>query len=329
MIRKADKKDLTVCVDVIRSSFLTVAEEFGFTEENAPRFTAFAVNIERLETQFSQGRPMYVYVDDFGKIIGYYSLLLSEQEQGKQNPTNCQCRISSSVQKECELNNLCVLPEYRHKKIGEALLKHAFETAFRSGCKKVRIGIVEENTKLRNWYERYGAVHTGTRKFDFFPFTCGYMVKDIEEILYRKLNISDLDSFIDMRIMQLQEEGAEPTVDLKPSLYDYYNRHLSDGTFVSWLAVRGDEIIGTSGMSFVEKPPYYTNPSGKIGLLSSMYTKPEYRRMGIAKALLDKVVDEARAYGCGTVHITASDVGVLLYTDYGFERNGNFMQYQL
>ena len=33
--------------------------------------------------------------------------------------------------------------------------------------------------KLRNWYEDNGAVHTGTKKFDFFPFTCGYMVKEL------------------------------------------------------------------------------------------------------------------------------------------------------
>ena len=37
------------------------------------------------------------------------------------------------------------------------------------------LSIVEENTVLRAWYESYGAVHTGTEKFDFFPFTCGYM----------------------------------------------------------------------------------------------------------------------------------------------------------
>ena len=28
-----------------------------------------------------------------------------------------------------------------------------------------------------------------------------------------------------------------------------------------------------------------------------------------------------------TVQITASDMGVLLYTDYGFRKNGNFMYY--
>ena len=53
----------------------------------------------------------------------------------------------------------------------------------------------------------------------------------------------------------------------------------------------------------------------------------EYRRQGIARILLDKVVKEARDYGCGTVQITASDMGVLLYTDYGFRKNGNFMYY--
>ena len=148
-------------------------------------------------------------------------------------------------------------------------------------------------------------------------------------VTYRKLTASDLDTFISMRITQLREEGATEDIDLVPALKDYYNRHLSDGTFVSWLALDGEKIIGTSGMSFVEKPPYFSCPTGRIGLLSSMYTDPGYRRMGIAKELLDRVINEAREYGCGVVHITASDMGVKLYTAYGFVHNGNFMQYKL
>ena len=148
-------------------------------------------------------------------------------------------------------------------------------------------------------------------------------------VIYRKLTPSDLDTFIRMRITQLREEGATEDIDLEPALKDYYNRHLSDGTFVSWLALDGEKIIGTSGMSFVEKPPYFSCPTGRIGLLSSMYTDPGYRRMGIAKELLDRVINEAREYGCGVVHITASDMGVKLYTAYGFVHNGNFMQYKL
>lgn len=146
---------------------------------------------------------------------------------------------------------------------------------------------------------------------------------------YRKLTENDLDTFIEMRINQLREEGAKENIDLKPALNDYYSRHMADGTFVSWLAVDGGKIIGTSGMSFVEKPPYFGCPSGKMGLLSSMFVSKSYRRQGIAKELLSRVVNEAKEYGCGTVQITASDMGVLLYTDFGFVKNGNFMQYKL
>ena len=76
-------------------------------------------------------------------------------------------------------------------------------------------------------------------------------------ITYKKLTVNDLDVFIKMRINQLREEGAKEDIDLEPALKDYYLRHLSDGTFVSWLALDNDRIIGTSGMSIVEKPPYF------------------------------------------------------------------------
>ena len=99
------------------------------------------------------------YYDNEG-IIKYYSLLLQDN--------HC-----------CELNNVCVLPEYRHKGIGEELLKHAYGNAVELVYEKMNIGIVEENTVLRKWYESFGFVHTGTQKFDFFPFTCGYMEKHL------------------------------------------------------------------------------------------------------------------------------------------------------
>ena len=149
------------------------------------------------------------------------------------------------------------------------------------------------------------------------------------DIRYKRLTEKELNTFIHMRINQLREEGAKEEIDLVPALNEYYTRHMVDGTFVSWLALDEGNIIGTSGMSFVEKPPYFGCPIGKIGLLSSMYTDLEYRRRGIAKELLSRVIDDAREYGCGTIQITASDMGVKLYTDFGFVHNGNFMQYKL
>lgn len=160
MIKPVEPKDIENCVAVIRKSFLTVAEALGFTPENAPRFTAFATTEERLLWQMNEEkRSMFAYWQD-GEIIGYYSLLLLEN-------------------KACELNNISVLPAYRHKKIGQELLEHAFLTAKHLQRDRMNIGIVEENQVLRKWYESYGFIHLGTKKFDHFPFTCGYMTKEL------------------------------------------------------------------------------------------------------------------------------------------------------
>lgn len=148
-------------------------------------------------------------------------------------------------------------------------------------------------------------------------------------IEYKKLTEKELDIFIEIRINQLCEEGVKEDTDLRPALCDYYKRHISDGTFISWIAMDRDKIVGTSGISFVEKPPYFGCPSGKLGLISGMYTSKEYRRQGIAKKLLSNVVNEAKEYGCNVVQVTASDMGVFLYKDFGFEKNHNFMQYRI
>ena len=66
------------------------------------------------------------------------------------------------------------------------------------------------------------------------------------DITYRKHEEKDLNTFISMRITQLREEGATEDIDLVPALKDFYHRHMADGTFVSWLALDGEKIIGTS-----------------------------------------------------------------------------------
>ena len=159
-IRHMSLEEIPECVQVIRNAFQTVADEFGFTKENAPRFTAFATDEERLRYHFcNENRPMFVYVIG-GRIVGYYSIALLND-------------------KEAELNNLAVLPQYRHRDIGRKLLEDCIAKVKATGRTGLKIGIVEENKRLRSWYEGFGFVHTGTVKYDFFPFTCGYMEKEL------------------------------------------------------------------------------------------------------------------------------------------------------
>ncbi len=160
MIREVKREDIPQCAELIKKSFMTVADEFGFTPENAPRFTAFATTGERLIWHMDEEhRPMFLFEEN-GVVCGYCSLLIQGND-------------------ECELNNLAVLPEFRHRGIGKELLEYSFGLARDLGIVVMNIGIVEENTVLKKWYEKFGFVHVGTEKYDFFPFTCGYMKKEL------------------------------------------------------------------------------------------------------------------------------------------------------
>ena len=148
-------------------------------------------------------------------------------------------------------------------------------------------------------------------------------------IVYRQMTADDIDAFARLRIRQLVEEGGTADCDLLPALLDYYGRHLPDGTFVAYLAMDGATMVGTGAVSVVEKPAWFGCPTGRIGLISSIYTDSAYRRQGIAKRLLSLVAEAAREKGCGTIWVTASDMGVPFYSAFGFVHNSNFLQYKL
>lgn len=153
-IIKVTKDNLPECLDVIHQSFATVAADFGLTEENCPKHTSF-IPISYLETQMKWGWLMFgLYTDE--RIIGYMSL-------------------SKEADKAYELHNLAVLPEFRHLGFGTQLLDYAKETVKSLGGSKIKIGIIEESTVLKNWYIANGFEHTGSKKFDHLPFTSGYL----------------------------------------------------------------------------------------------------------------------------------------------------------
>ncbi|GEM_PF-5310319 len=57
-IRYADVHELGECVKVIRDSFMTVANELGYTKENAPGLIPFSVSEEKRKSRFAEGRKM-------------------------------------------------------------------------------------------------------------------------------------------------------------------------------------------------------------------------------------------------------------------------------
>ena len=110
----------------------------------------------------------------------------------------------------------------------------------------------------------------------------------------------DISTLIKLRKQQLTDEGlplGSMQMDIDSELTDYITSAISDGSFISWIMEQDGEIIATSGVCFYALPPNFSNPSGKTAYVTNMYTKPEYRRKGIATELLEMVIDEARSRG--------------------------------
>ncbi len=216
---------------------------------------------------------------------------------------------------------------YRGHGIGGALMRTMLAELHDSGYKRASLSVQKENPAL-HLYERVGfrIVGNGADETEWL-MTC--KLANPVSLEMRRAEPAEVSALVDLRINQLVEEGDPNARDLRPSLADYYASHLADGSFVMWLAMHGETIAGTGGVAFAQKPPYASCPSGRIALISGMYTLPECRRHGIARDLLCRALDDARARGCGAAHITASNAGVLLYQSLGFVHNPNFMQLTL
>lgn len=158
MIKLLESSEIPRAAEIIRESFASVAKEFNLTKENSARHTAFSTNAEKLENHAEWGWLMYGFYGN-GQLIGYVSI---SKEYG-------------TGRNAYEIHNLAVLPEYRHEGCGRQLLDFCKEKVKELGGEKITISIIEENVVLKNWYIANGFIHTGTKIFDFFPFTCGYM----------------------------------------------------------------------------------------------------------------------------------------------------------
>ena len=98
----------------------------------------------------------------------------------------------------------------------------------------------------------------------------------------------------------------------------YYREALSDGSHTGILAFDGDRFAGAGGVSYYRVMPTFHNPSGRCAYIMNMYVRPDYRRRGIATAILALLVTDARERGSGRIALEATEAGRPLYEKYGF-----------
>lgn len=142
------------------------------------------------------------------------------------------------------------------------------------------------------------------------------------DLLYRKATAEDIGLLTETRIEVLRAaNGLSADADMaevEKQSRAYYEEALRDGTHTAYLVFDGSRFVGAGGISYYRVMPTYHNPSGYKAYIMNMYTRPEYRRMGIAYRTLDLLVQDARDRGISCITLEATAMGRTLYEKYGF-----------
>lgn len=140
----------------------------------------------------------------------------------------------------------------------------------------------------------------------------------------RQATLDDVDTLVELRLRFLQEIGYAGD-GVADAVRGYMLQAIPQGQFVAWVAEEDSLIIATSGLVFNKKLPHGRNPSGREGFVLNMYTRPEWRDLGIATSLMKAIVEHVRQGGVTCIRLHASEDGVGIYTKLGFRLDNSEM----
>lgn len=139
--------------------------------------------------------------------------------------------------------------------------------------------------------------------------------------MVEKADLSNIDELIQLRIDYLTEDYGGltyiQTEKIRNQLPEYFRNHLNRDLFV--YVVKSPEIISCCFLLVSEKPANPNFITGKTGTVMNVYTKPDFRRKGIAKKIMKFLISDAEKMGLDFIELKSTDDGYNLYKSVGFE----------
>ena len=149
-------------------------------------------------------------------------------------------------------------------------------------------------------------------------------------LIYKMATLKDLDILIETRIEVLRAANKLSSdtdmSEVERQSYDYYQKALCNGSHIAYLVLDENCVVGAGGVSFFRVMPTYHNPSGNKAYIMNMYTKPDYRRKGIAYKTLDMLIKDIKSRGISAISLEATEMGRPLYEKYGFVKMNDEME---
>jgi GNAT superfamily N-acetyltransferase len=102
---------------------------------------------------------------------------------------------------------------------------------------------------------------------------------------------------------------------------DFIEKGLATGSYRGFLAVKGNnEVIAGAGLAITDWLAHPAAPKqSRRAYILNVYTAPDYRRKGIARVLMQAVLDHCKREGFISVWLHTSVYGRPLYESMGFE----------
>jgi GNAT superfamily N-acetyltransferase len=108
--------------------------------------------------------------------------------------------------------------------------------------------------------------------------------------------------------------------DMAARLKTWLAAKMPTGEYREWFAVdKEGRIVAGAGLWLMEWFPDPGDPSGRRGNIVNVYTDPAHRRRGLARRLMNTILDQCRSEGLANVILHASDPGRPLYESLGFK----------
>ena len=131
------------------------------------------------------------------------------------------------------------------------------------------------------------------------------------------------------RVAMFRDMGEVPTEELSAELLASSTAALTawlrDRSYVGWLAIDdGNAVIAGAGVHIKPQLPRISHDVSRvvtspIPLAVNVYTQPEWRGQGVARALMKVLMEWAAGQGADRLVLHASDAGRPLYLSMGFE----------
>ena len=140
-------------------------------------------------------------------------------------------------------------------------------------------------------------------------------------ITYRLANESDIKELVRLRLAYLHADFGELDPDdvqmIEQQLPEYLETHLTHDLHAQ-TAFCGDVMVGTCWLLVVEKPASVAFLHGRTGAIFNVYVDPAYRKQGIARKLMLRLIDTARTLKLDRLELRATAMGFNLYRSIGF-----------